>query len=233
MKPVLLASVFFTCLCTYAQHWPTYRLQADSIYKNAGVKSIQWKEDSTKSSLLVEADLDRNGRVVKMETHTEPTTYYEYDAAGKQTGEWDWDGKATFTYDAKGSVLTKTFYSDDQLVVKKMTISYEPHTLLSERYEEGKLVEKKKYTFETPTTVKEYSVEKTSGFGELKYTYTNTYNAGGQIIKTRKTMLGDFLGEATYTYHANGLLDTVTLFDPFNLNKEAPPKVQKLVYTYY
>lgn len=233
MKHVFLASSFFTCLFTYAQHWSTYRLQADSIYKSAGVKSIQWKEDSTRSSLLVEADLDRNGRVVKMETHTDPTTHYEYDAAGKQTGEWDWDGKAEFTYDAAGRVHTKNFYSTSRELVKEVTISYNPTTITSKRYEDGVFKEQKTYIFETPTTVKEYSIEKASGYGELKYTYTNTYNAKGQIIKTRKTMLGDFLGEATYQYHANGLLDTITLFDPFNLNKDAPPVVQKLVYTYY
>lgn len=217
------------CIMLHAQHWPTMQFQSDSIYKSSGVKHVSWKGDSTKSSLLVEAEFDRNGRIIELDPLTDPTTYYAYDESGKLTGEWDWDGHAEFTYDEKGRVLTKTFYSDKRVVVKEVNIRYDPVIITSKRYEDGELFQQKRYVFETATSVKEYSIETMGSIGELTFSYQNTYNEKGQIIKTRHTTsTGDFLGEATYAYHANGLLNTISVASAFT-----PPVVHKLVYTYY
>lgn len=230
MKSLLFISTLFNCLLANAQQWPAYQFQHDSIYKNAGVKSIQWKADSTKSTLLFEADIDLNGHITKLVSELDPTVYFKYDHKGKLIAEEDWDGSAVFTYDEFDRVLTKTFYSDEQVVVKKISITYNPTTVTSIRYEDGKVVEQKKYYFETPTTVKEYRIEKSSTYGEIKYTYFNSYNEKGQIIKTTNMTI---VGEASYQYYDNGLLNTITITHSLQQNGGDPPIVQKLIYTYY
>ncbi len=230
MKYLLFIFTSFNCLLADAQHWPTYMFQHDSIYKNAKVKSIQWKADSTKSSLLFEVEIDQNGHITKLAPQLDPTVYYKYDDKGKLIEEEDWDGAAVFTYDEFNRVLTKIYYSDEQVMVKKVTITYNPTTMVSIRYEDGKQVERKKYSFETPTTVKEYCIENSRTYGEIKYKYFNSYNQKGQIIKTTNMTI---VGEASYQYDSNGLLTTITITHSLEQQAGDPPIVQKLIYTYY
>lgn len=231
MKLLFFLLLTSFCISVNAQHWPTYRFQHDSIYKNARVKSFQWKKDSTKTTIDFEVNLDTNGRITKIQSNDDPTVFFEYDQTGKLIAESDWDGDAVFTYDDLGRVRSKTVYYGDKTIARKDSISYNPKIIKSYKYDEdGKFVKKKEYYFDSETTVKKYVFATPSSYGDIAYNYHNVFNSKGQITQTTNMTM---VGQAFYHYHQNGLLNTVTITHSIEQAENAPPIIQQLIYTYY
>lgn len=225
--PIIL--LFFS-LQVSAQHWPTYQLQHDSIYKKAGVKTIEWREDSTKTFAFLEAEVNLNGFITKLDAGDQ-TIYFEYNEDGMLTGESDWDGDAILKHDENNKVTSKVISYEDGTIAREVKISYDPKIIVAKKYnEQGTLIKRQEYYFDSENTVREYVIETPYTYGEIRYKYLNQFNEQGQIISTTNMSI---VGEASYQYLPNGLLDKVIITHSTGQTEGDPPIIQQLSYTYH
>lgn len=173
---------------------------------------------------------DENGNMLtKVLTSGELTeeTTYTWDAGYIATESFSDNGGFQFyrvySHDARGNVLTETYFDSDDYNYTSRCIYNENDDLLSLQYISNRSFYREAYTYDEKGNITFQSYEDSDGFHSQT---TYTYDEKGNLLERAYTDSDDTAAKAVYTYDEHGSLLA------YRLSDQAGDTIESSAYTY-